>query len=571
MKAGPAPACCNFPTVKIAKIMKKPVFTAQGDASADIVIVGSGIVGALMANELVRQGYSVLILEAGLRLERAQVVENWRNMPFANRAGSDFQGLYPQSPYAPAPLYFPPNNYVQVTGPNAAGFQQGYLRAVGGTTWHWAASCWRHHPHDFTMQSRYGVGRDWPISYDELEPWYCRAENEIGVAGPNVAALQSPAERSRPYPMDMVPFAHGDAYFARVVNPHGYRLVPIPQGRSTRPWQGRPTCCGNNNCQPICPIGAMYSGIHHIERAEHHGAAVLAEAVVYKMDTDGNNRVTAVHWKDSSGASHKAAAKAFALACNGIETPRLLLLAANGGNPKGIANSSDMVGRNMMDHSGFHCTFLAEEPVWLGRGPAQSSCMVGYRDGAFRRDYSANKMILNNISRVTAATQQALQKGLVGRELAAEIRYRAVHGVDISISLEPLPNPENRLTLSKTRKDPHGLACPDIYYDVGAYVRKGAEAAHEQLRHIGALFNAREFAISGSLNANNHIMGGVIMGKSGKDAVVDGNCRAFDHENLWLPGGGAIPSASVVNSTLTMAALALKAAQDIGLRLKESA
>ena len=164
-----------------------------------------------------------------------------------------------------------------------------------------------------------------------------------------------------------------------------------------------------------------------------------------------------------------------------------------------------------------------------------------------------------------------LAKGLVGKALDEEIRYRSIHGVDLSISLEPLPDPENRLTLSKTRKDPHGLACPDIHYDVGDYVRKGATAAHEQLQHIGSLFNGKEFNITTALNANNHIMGGTIMGKSPKDSVVDGNCRTFDHENLWLPGGGAIPSASVVNSTLSMAALGLKAAHDISLRMKELA
>lgn len=120
--------------------MKKPVFTADGDASADIVIVGSGIVGGMMADQLAGQGYSVLVLEAGLRIDRAQAVENWRNMPFDNRAGSDFQGLYPQSAYATAPLYFPPNDYVALSGPSADSFKQGYLRTVGGTTWHWAAS-----------------------------------------------------------------------------------------------------------------------------------------------------------------------------------------------------------------------------------------------------------------------------------------------------------------------------------------------------------------------------------------------------------------------------------------------
>ncbi|MNE43845.1 Fructose dehydrogenase large subunit [compost metagenome] len=165
------------------------------------------------------------------------------------------------------------------------------------------------------------------------------------------------------------------------------------------------------------------------------------------------------------------------------------------------------------------------------------------------------------------ATQQALEKGLVGKELDAEIRRRAAYGVDLSISLEPLPDPNNRLTLSKTRKDAHGLPCPDIHYDVGDYVRKGAEAAHKQLEHIGQLFDADEFNITTSLNANNHIMGGTIMGHSPEDSVVDGNCRTHDHANLWLPGGGAIPSASVVNSTLTMAALGIKAADDIARQL----
>ena len=140
-----------------------------------------------------------------------------------------------------------------------------------------------------------------------------------------------------------------------------------------------------------------------------------------------------------------------------------------------------------MDHSGFHCFFLASEPLWPGRGPAQSSC-GGPRDGAFRSAYSANKMILNNITQVASATQAAMDMGLAGKALDAEIRRRAAHGVDLSISLEPLPDPNNRLTLSKTRMDPLGLPCPDVNYDVGDYVRKGAEAAHAQLRHIGTLF-----------------------------------------------------------------------------------
>jgi choline dehydrogenase-like flavoprotein len=548
--------------------MRSPVNT-NGDFDADVVIVGAGVVGAMMANQLAGEGHFVLMLDAGPRLDRGEVVEASRNMPLEARAGSDYQSPFRQSPFAPVPLYFPPNNYIALSGPDAKSYEQDYIRAVGGSTWHWAASCWRHLPVDFRMQSTYGVGRDWPISYDDLEPYYCRAEEEMGVSGPLDPKLQSPSQRSRPYLSDMVPWGHGDTQIAATLNPHGYNSVPIPQGRMVAPWNGRPACCGNNNCMPICPIGAIYCGIHHVQQAEAKGATVLAEAVVFAIDTDANNRVTAVHWYDAERRQHKAKGRAFVIACNGMETPRLLLLAANAQNPAGIANSSDQVGRNMMDHSGFHCTFLADKPIWLGRGPSQSSCLVGYRDGAFRSEYSANKMIINNISRVVPATEQALKLDLVGPALDEEIRRRAAFGVFFSISLEPLPDPNNRLTLSTTRRDGLGLACPDIYYELSPYVRKGYDAAATQLKHIATLFNAIELDITTALNANNHIMGGTIMGSDPKNSVVDGDCRAYDHPNLWLPGGGAIPSASVVNSTLSMAALGLKSADAISRVLKQ--
>lgn len=544
-------------------MLSHPTFTENGDVVTDVVVIGSGVVGSMIAHQLASAGHSVVILEAGRRFQRSEFVERWRNMAFYNRVHNDFQGLYPQSDLAPAPLYFPANHYVGLSGPNGAAYQQGYLRTVGGTTWHWAASCWRHLPVDFQMKTTYGVGRDWPISYHDLEPYYCRAEEEMGVSGPHDVALQSPSERSRPYPRDMIPFGYADRRVAEIVNPHGFQLVPIPQGRSVAPFDERPACCGNNNCQPICPIGAMYSGIQHVEKAEAAGAITLDQAVVYKFDTDENNRITSVHWFDAERKSHKATARVFVAACNGIETPRLMLLAANERNPNGLANSSDQVGRNMMDHSGVHATFLANEPLWFGRGPAQSSCIVGARNGDFRSKYSANKMILNNISRVGPATEQALELGLVGQELDDEIRRRAACGVDLSISLEPLPDPNNRLTLSPTRKDPLGLACPDIHYDVGDYVRNGTAAVQEQVSHIAALLGGTELKITTDYNANNHIMGGCIMGDDPKNSVVDRWCRTHDHANLWLPGGAAMCSASVVNTTLSMAALGLRAADSI--------
>ena len=108
-----------------------------------------------------------------------------------------------------------------------------------------------------------------------------------------------------------------------------------------------------------------------------------------------------------------------------------------------------------------------------------------------------------------------------------------------------------------------GLGCPDIHYDVGDYVRNGTQAAVDQIHQISALLGGQELEINTKFNANNHIMGGAIMGKDPKDSVTNGECRAHDHANLWLPGGATMPSASVVNTTLSMAALGLRAADSI--------
>ena len=514
--------------------------------------------------------HSVLILEAGLRIERAQAVENWRNMPFANRLGSDFQGLYPQSPLAPAPLYFPENNYVHLTGPSGSGFKQGYLRTVGGTTWHWAASCWRHLPVDLRMQSAYGVGRDWPISYEELEPYYLQAENEMGVAGPNDPAQQSPVERSGPYPMDMVPWAYGDQRFADVVNPHGYRSVPIPQGRSTRPGAAVP------------PVAATTIVSLSVRSAPCTTASIMsrrprrrAPSCCRRPWSTRSTRTRTIASPPCTGTTRRASRTRPPAGISCWPATRWKPRACCSWPPMNATPPALPIRLTRWAATSW-TTRASIASSWpanrSGRDAARRRAAAWWAARRrFRSAYSANKMILNNITQVASATQAAMDMGLAGKALDAEIRRRAAHGVDLSISLEPLPDPNNRLTLSKTRMDPLGLPCPDVNYDVGDYVRKGAEAAHAQLRHIGTLFQATEFRITTQLNANNHMMGSVIMGANPKDSVVNGDCRAHDHDNLWLPGGGAMPSASVVNSTLSMAALGLKAAAAIAKQMDAAA
>ncbi|MCC3702835.1 GMC family oxidoreductase [Rouxiella badensis] len=535
----------------------------SNELSADVVVIGAGICGGFVAQELAQAGLSVLVLEAGPRWERAQVVENWRNMPPVNKSESDYATPYPASPWAVHPQLHPYNEYPQVDGPDASAYRQGVVRGVGGTTWHWAASTWRFLPHDLQLYSTYGVGRDWAVTYDELEDYYYRAEVAMGVNGPNDTTLKYVAPRKQPFPMEPMPYGPADRRFTEVVAKAGYENTPVPQARNSRPYNGRPQCCGNNNCMPICPIGAMFNGIHAIVKAEEYGAKIISNAVVYSMETNTSNEIVAVNFYDPDKKSTRVTGKTFVLAGNGIESPKLLLLAANDRNPNGIANSSGHVGRNMMDHPGILMSFQAAEPIWTGGGSVQMSSITNFRDGDFRRDRSAIQIGMNNTSQNHKAGVKALQMGLVGKKLDEEIRRRAACGMDIYVNHDILANPDNRLRLSTTKKDGLGIPYPHITYDVGDYVRRAEPSSRQHLQQIAELFGATEIESTPYFNPNNHIMGGTIMGHDPKDSVVDGWMRTHDHRNLFIASGGAMASAGTVNSTLSMVALSLRAVDAI--------
>ena len=157
--------------------------------SADFVVVGSGIIGSLVARKLALAGASVIILEAGPRVTRGELVARFRNSP----RRSDWMSPYPPAAWAPHPIYQPePNNYLVQAGPYP--YAAEYIRQVGGTTWHWAAHAWRNVPNDFRIKSLYGVGVDWPMSYDDLEPFYQEAEEIMGVSGADNTG--SPAQQA---------------------------------------------------------------------------------------------------------------------------------------------------------------------------------------------------------------------------------------------------------------------------------------------------------------------------------------------------------------------------------------
>lgn len=542
------------------------------DYSADVVIVGTGVVGCLIAQQALDAGLSVLMLEAGPRVDRWRVVENFRNLPPSLRL-FHWNAPYPPKPWAPhleTRTAKEQEQYLQLEGPNARAYLQGYVRYAGGATWHWAGICWRITPEDMQLKSLYGVGRDWPFSHDIIEPYYTRAEHAIGVSGPSDPTLQWPTngKRSKPYPMGPIPFGPGEHRFTEAAARIGMINLPAPQARNSGvSYDGRPPCCGNNNCFPVCPIAAKYDAATALPKIEAKGGKILANAVVYRIETGERNSIQAVHFLDPDKRSRRVTAKLFVIACNGIETPKLLLLSKDERNPNGVANSSDQVGRNMMDQPKLTAELELGEPLWTGVGPVQSSSILNTTQGEFRGRYAGAMFRMENFARSPLGAA-ALKKGLVGKALDAEIRRLSACTARLTVEHEILPSANNRLTLS-SQKDWLGLNKPNIYYDVGDYVRQSAkEYTVPRLRKLAAELGATKFELSPQFLNSDHIMGGCIMGTEPATAVVDPDCRAHDHPNLFLPGGGAMPSGTASNSTLTMTALALKAADAITNQLR---
>ena len=522
---------------------------------ADVIVIGSGVLGSLAAWYLARYGRSVIMLEAGPKMERWQIVERFRNNPEKDNLNRP----YPEQAWAPKSyggVYS--DSYLENTGPFE--FKPALLRLVGGSTWHWAAGAWRYLPNDMKLKSTYGVGRDWPIAYDDLEPWYQAAEEALGVCGSNTDDQSGNAKksavpvRSQNYPLPQIGWSSFTQAFAQKAQGAGFQFIDEPQARASQPFDGRPACSGNNSCTSVCPTGAMYSGIVHATKAQEEGARLITNAVVFRLEKSSDGKtITAVHYRTPEKKDIRLTARYIIVAANGIETARLLLLSD-------VANSSDQVGRNIMDHTGISLTFLSKDEMWPGRGPVQQGHIMNWRDGRFRAKHAAIRHALGNAVPNLAIADRLIAQGLMGQALDEKIRYEAARWVHISTSFEMLPNVKNRITLSE-RKDVLGLPKPTVYYEPDAYAKAAVTVAKSDYRKLISAFDATVISDSANWQNRHNVIGSVIMGGNAKDSVVDKDCRTFDHTNLFLATTGVIPACSVVPPTLTGIALSLRIAQ----------
>jgi choline dehydrogenase-like flavoprotein len=296
----------------------------------DIIIIGSGVAGALCAWKLTQLGdYKILILEAGDNaITQGQRIEFHHTMDTQGNRGDmyapykdlDSRFLAPAPENAQLSLKEQRDDqkekYYDYTATTTDPFKAGYNRMVGGSTWSWRGNTPRFIPSDFELSTQFGVGRDWPLSYNELEPWYVQAEYELGISG-NHDELDGlfGGYRSQAFPMPGIPLSYSDQQIqnrieGKTARGKTIRVVTTPQARNSVPFDSRPACEGHNNCIPLCPIQAKYDATVHLRRALQSPSVELRKAaVVTRLEKDCDGRVSSVYYMDWREKSPKRAVR----------------------------------------------------------------------------------------------------------------------------------------------------------------------------------------------------------------------------------------------------------------------
>ncbi len=533
----------------------------MADYEADVVIVGAGVAGLHVAHHLSKAGFSVVVLESGPRVNRVEAVANYRSA-VAKVPSSP----YPDVDHAPRPKVTALDDYYIQEGP--VFFKSNYERRVGGTTWHWLGTCLRHLPADFELQSRYGHGMDWAVSYDDLRPWYWEAEKSMGVAGHTNVDLGSPRDHTE-YPQLGLPLTYLDTQVQIAVRSLGLDVLPTPQARNSATYDERPPCCGNATCVPICPIGAKYDASVHASKAEALGTQIIENAVVHFVEVGDDERITQVNFKRPDGSEETATGRIFVLAAHAIETPKILLMSRTESRPNGVANSSDMVGRNLMDHPVQLSWALAENPVFPYRSPLENAGIENFRDGDFRRDYAAFRMAIGEDGWSFPGTTPVslagtlIEEGFIGEELRNELNNRVSRQFRFASLIEQLPDPNNRIEPAFDQLDAIGIPRPRIHYSLGDYVTTAMGEARRVAEDVFNAMNCTDINHSEEHFGAGHVMGTYRMGTDPTNSVVDAYQRTHDHPNLFLVGSGTFPTVGTANPTLTLVALALRTADYI--------
>lgn len=522
---------------------------SPSESESDVLIIGAGPTGAVAAKRFVEAGLDVVVLEQGdwpdYSKARAEHLDfeltagrYWSGNPNRRQAAADYPIDDKDSDIA-AVLY----------------------NAVGGGTVIYAAHWQRNMPSDFRVRTLDGVADDWPLTYEELQPYYERVEADFGVSG-LAGDPAFPAGKGPPLPP--APLAPMGRRVARAHNQLGWHWWPAPNAIATHAYGPLRPCTQRATCMWGCVEGAKGSvDITHWPQNIQRGARLITGARVRRLEVNSAGLVAGAVYVDREGNEHFQEAAVTVLAANGIGTPRILLLSASSQFPNGLANSSGLVGKRLMLHPFGTVVGLFDEDLGSTHGlwGQHIHCLEFYETDISRGFVRGAKWGLQPTGGPLSQTRAypwGAENAIWGANFHRELRKRLGHSAMWGIIAEDLPEEKNRVVLDPVLKDTDGIPAPKLVYRMSENSRGLLEfhlaRAKESLEAAGAY----EVVIAPLIRETGwHILGTCKMGMDRATSVVDPWGRCHDVPNLFIYDGSIWPTSSGMNPTATIAAMSL--------------
>ena len=541
--------------------------TYRPDIEVDFVVIGSGAAGGIMAKQLSTAGFSVVVLEQG----------GW------GKFGRDWEYTKDELVNAnPAPadrLMSDPtrqrNTFRRSDKEKAGPGTHAYGCVVGGGTVTYGGSSWRHLPWEFNEKSHVGAVAgtglaDWPITYDELEPYYTQAEWEMGISGLRVST-PFVAPMSKEYPVPPVPLKSSGALFEVAAKKLGLTVVPGPLAIITQSYMGRTGCVNCGMCSGFgCHVGARSSSAATVlPRAVATGNCEIRPwSYVREIPVDDRGRVTGAIYFDADKREVFQKAKAVVLSANGSESARLLLLSKSARFPDGLANSSGVVGKYLMVGNGAGASALFEHELNDYKGVISGAGIVDYVPSDPKRGfYGGGRLTSRGVDTPISYGLNGLSPGTArwGAAYKKALREEANHKMNISCFVTQLPLETNRVDLDPDVKDDWGLPAMRITTQSHADDIKNMEFFTQKSVEILEAAGAKKVWASPVRDGRGgaHNRGTCRMGNDPKTSVVDKFHRAHDVANLFVVDGSNFVTGGRNHPTLTIQALAFRAAEHL--------
>jgi choline dehydrogenase-like flavoprotein len=531
------------------------VSTDAGSAEADVLIVGAGASGSVVARHLARAGLSVVCLEQGgwvepqefpgeLRERDALISGPWNPDPNVRRAPADY-------PVDVSASDVPPTMW----------------NGVGGSTILYNGSWPRMLPSDFRVRTTDGIADDWPLTYADLAPYYARVEQEFAVSG----LAGDPAYPETPeFPLPPLPLGKVGRVAARGMNERGWHWWLHPTAIASRPHGEQAACVRIGSCMAGCPRGAKGStDLTHWRDAIAHGARLVTGARVREVTLDARGRASGATYIDRDGAEHHQRARIVVLAANGVGTARLLLLSSSPAHPDGLANSSGLVGRRLMLHPPTSVVGVYEDELQTWMGPAGPPIMsLEFAESDDDRGFPrGGKWDAFPVAGITAHVERLADRAFderFGPAYHRNLQRLIGHAFDWDIVVEDLPLESNRVVLSDELRDGDGIPAPRVEYRVSADTHANLEFQRARAAEAHLAGGATETFVADWYPTQGwHLLGTARCGDDPATSVVDPYGEAHDVPGLFVVDGSVFVTSGAVNPTATIAAFALRAAEHI--------